>query len=1397
MRRKLSFVLSAIMIIMSFQITIFADNTENLLVDAGFESGMLSGANSWRFTGGEGWYGYGDAGNLGIETTNVYSGESSAMLKNAMIGQRVRLEAGKRYKLSAQIYSTKFYSEVSMGFYDGSKDWPGSNGIKVQNNSFDWENDWGETSVIFSCEKTQDYIIGFFENKTTLYIDDVVLCETEEEEVSQYLIESDYLAVSGAYDKNRLLNISRGGYLINRNKYWMPSMYDKMSEDGVNMVRMDWILSDQFYHVVSLNDDGELEFDFELLDAAVLPLLEKGMTPYMCMNAIPSVLGGKAARGENKNGMTGEQLAGFGECVEAVVRHYADMGHTGWYWESDNEPEDNHMGNVSKICEKYGVFAKAVQKADPTAKIGGIGYRNADVNKEAGWKTTFFTYLKNNPDIPFDFLSIHQYNGVTNFEAADAYLDLLESIAPERKGVPVIFSEWNYDWTTGKAGSEKDTNVNAAYAAKRLSTVLVQDNVDYVFYFTPSDAYTPGNPMNGDSGIYSIDGHRKAAANTFALYNDLEGEIITPRENMELGKRNNTSGFVTKNSETERVTALIFNYAAYTSPVDLKLDKLPYMGKNVRLTIREINENSGNYYRDYRDGLRGYDVTPNELPDETASVIEGGEEYSDTILMPPYSVVEIALEPTDDVIEAPAQKQKDAPRINLAANKNVSASSVGNDGAVEKDPNTGDFDFATLRERTTETKDDGYLIEEWSAQSLTDGYRLSFDRTNSGGKIFDMSNLGYRSEAFESADNNVSVTVDLDEVRTVNTAVLYPVSNILDDGQGFPRDFTIQTSVDGESWTDVYARYGYGGGKVTGAQRFVFEDAEARYVRLNVSGLSEAAGGYRLQLAELEIYGDPSAEADANEFVTVNAKAGDDFAVITAFSDMNAAVIKASYSADGAFESAEAAEIVMLAHGENRVAFNSAVKEGDKIMVWDSVGGMKPYGCGTVSAASKPVPTASPTTAPVVETPSPSPSAASRVNKLTDGDIEAASVISDGKWKPSAGEWKKGLGTSVDIDTSNVSGNSTKSAKIRNAALFQRLALDAGDTYSLSFDIFLGSGFDKSKLSWGIFSMADNGYIGSICCGYKDSRSTAGSSFDDSKTGVWQHVETEFPCEEDASYAVEFMYAAENEIYIDNVCVSGSKPPAFRSERHDVSYTDKSGREINLYGKLFVPNNEGKNGIIILSHGYNAYADAYAEKCEYYAKNGYAAYAFDFCGGSTKSKSTGRASTEMTLFTETEDLIAVFNDLSKLDCIDTNNMFLSGDSQGGMISALAAEELGNDRVRGMALQFPAFGIPDVWRNEEPNLPRDHWGLTLGKVFAASVKDFYTFKYVGKNYTNNLLIISGTADPVVPISSVRYAVSSVYKNARLVEFEGEGHGFSKSKEAEARKMILDFMNENKK
>ncbi len=922
---------------------------DNLLRDHSFESGELCSDNSWKFTGGENWYGYGTAGEIGIDNIIAKTGTNSVKISDGMIGQRVVLEAGKRYKLSAQLYSTEFYSSVNMGFYDGETDWPGSNAVKVISNGFDWCDSWGDVSVVFDCEYTKEYVVGFFESGATIYIDDVVLLETDEEETLEYRINGDYNAVSGVYNSDKLLNVSRGGYLINRNQYWMPSLYDKLQEDGINMVRMDWILSDQFYHVVSADEDGSLQFDFTLLDAAILPLLEKGMTPYMCMNAIPSVLGGTGKRGENSSGMSAEQLNGYIESVKAVVQHYKDLGYTGWYWESDNEPEDRHMGNVSHICEKYGLFAKAVKEIDPDAKVGGIGYRNGDVNKDETWKTTFYTYLKNNPEVPLDFLSIHVYNGVTDFTAADSYIEKLEELAPERKGIPVIFSEWNYDWTVGTAGSHKDTNANAAYIAKRLSSAITQDNVDYVFYFTPSDAITPGNRMNGDSGLYTIDGHRKSAANTFRFYSDLESEIITSEADMLLDRSKMTAGFVSKNSDSGRVTLLAFNYSDIENEISVDIKNLPYANSNVKMTVREINTDSGNYYKDYADGYRGYSITPHELPDERVKIIEGMDQYTDTLTMPAYSVVEIILEPTDEPLFEETLAEKPEPVINVAYGGEVTSNSVGKNGVVGYNSTLEDFDFSNVWEQTTEENGDEYLIEEWGTEKLTDGYRLSFDRGDISGTEFGMSNLGYRSEAFETAANNVWVQIELDKTESINTVKLYPVSNRLDNGQGFPVDFEIQVSNDGEIWTTVAEKNDYkSNGPVIGVQEFVFDNVDAKYVRLNATELSQTADGYRLQLAEIELMNDPYAEPDddpAAETEGIIINADDDGITVSSDIETEAVIVKTAYDENGALRSIEISDTSQISIGENDVSFTTSPALGDKIMIWNNLDEMRPLCC--------------------------------------------------------------------------------------------------------------------------------------------------------------------------------------------------------------------------------------------------------------------------------------------------------------------------------------------------------------------------------------------------------------------------------------------------------------------
>lgn len=233
-----------------------------------------------------------------------------------------------------------------------------------------------------------------------------------------------------------------------------------------------------------------------------------------------------------------------------------------------------------------------------------------------------------------------------------------------------------------------------------------------------------------------------------------------------------------------------------------------------------------------------------------------------------------------------------------------------------------------------------------------------------------------------------------------------------------------------------------------------------------------------------------------------------------------------------------------------------------------------------------------------------------------------------------------------------------------------------------------------------------------------------------------------------------------------------------------------------IYGTFYSPETDAKVPLIIMCHGYNGSGDDFKTEGETFAQNGIATYTFDFCGGSVNSRSTGDT-TDMTIFTEKSDLLSAYDYFKEQNYIDTDNIFLFGGSQGGLVTALATEELG-DKVAGMALYYPALCIADNWRDtfpDEAKIPEseDFWGMKLGKEFFTSIRDFQVFDEIG-SYPNNVLIIHGDKDEVVPLSYSQEAVKK-YKNAKLVVLEGEGHGFQPDGAKTAREDVLEFLKEN--
>ena len=232
---------------------------------------------------------------------------------------------------------------------------------------------------------------------------------------------------------------------------------------------------------------------------------------------------------------------------------------------------------------------------------------------------------------------------------------------------------------------------------------------------------------------------------------------------------------------------------------------------------------------------------------------------------------------------------------------------------------------------------------------------------------------------------------------------------------------------------------------------------------------------------------------------------------------------------------------------------------------------------------------------------------------------------------------------------------------------------------------------------------------------------------------------------------------------------------------------------ISIRGLLFSPQTDTPGPAVIFSHGYNGSHQHFTDYCQLLAAHGITACCYDFCGGSASSISSG-STTEMSVLTEQEDLLAVLNHVRSLASVDPNRIYLFGESQGGYISAFTAAAH-SDLICGLMLLYPAFCIPDDWTKTYPDtdqIPQitEFWGLTLGACYFRAVHNVNPFEHI-HSFEKPVLLFHGTEDSIVALSYAERA-RDVYKQAKLVIYPGEGHGFSETARADVQKRVLEFV-----
>ncbi len=221
---------------------------------------------------------------------------------------------------------------------------------------------------------------------------------------------------------------------------------------------------------------------------------------------------------------------------------------------------------------------------------------------------------------------------------------------------------------------------------------------------------------------------------------------------------------------------------------------------------------------------------------------------------------------------------------------------------------------------------------------------------------------------------------------------------------------------------------------------------------------------------------------------------------------------------------------------------------------------------------------------------------------------------------------------------------------------------------------------------------------------------------------------------------------------------------------------------------------------VIMSHIFMATEQMLFRYARLLASRGFLCVTYDFCGGSCSNRSDGSLK-DMTIMTEKDDLLAVVKGVRER--FSVKSITLLGCSQGGLVSAIAAKEIGNT-IAGLILLYPALSIPDDARKGRMMFARfdpehipdviGHAPVELGGEYARTIIDKDINDLIG-GFEGPVLYLHGTADRIVSIDYARKA-KDLYPNCEYHEIEGGGHVFKGECDDRACERIAAFMDRMK-
>ncbi len=318
------------------------------------------------------------------------------------------------------------------------------------------------------------------------------------------------------------------------------------------------------------DENGNPVYNWAIIDKIFDMYIERGMKPLAQIGFMPKAMSVKPEpyRHYWKPGANYEEIftgwayppKDYGKWAELVyqwVRHsierYGREEVESWYWELWNEPNIGYWrGTTEEYLKLYDYTADAVQRALPTAKIGGPEITGPGWNQAAEFLRVFLdhvsegkNYVTGETGSPLDFITFHAkgspklVNGMVRMDMGSQLRDIskgFEIVAsyPAFKDLPIIIgesdpegcaacSEADYPYNAYRNGTMYSSYTAAAFAKKyQLADhfgVNLLGAVTWGFEFENQPWYAGFRDM-------ATNGVDKPVLNVFRMFGMMQGDRV-------------------------------------------------------------------------------------------------------------------------------------------------------------------------------------------------------------------------------------------------------------------------------------------------------------------------------------------------------------------------------------------------------------------------------------------------------------------------------------------------------------------------------------------------------------------------------------------------------------------------------------------------------------------------------------------------------------------------------------------------------------------------------------------------------------------------------------------------------------------------------------------------------